>query len=122
MHVCFAWGIGGGEMLLIMAAILVLFGSKRIPEFAKGLGHAMREFNKAKNELTYELHNAVEERPHYDAVTESHDKMIELPDKTHELPASSMNDSTSTENPAPGTATDPAPTAPIHPPATVPKT
>lgn len=48
-------------MVVIMAAILVLFGAKRIPEFAKGLGKAMHEFNKAKNEVTQELHNAMEE-------------------------------------------------------------
>lgn len=42
--------IGTPEMLLIAAAILLLFGGKKIPELAKGLGKGMKEFKKAVDE------------------------------------------------------------------------
>jgi sec-independent protein translocase protein TatA len=48
-------GLGGGEMMLIFAVILILFGAKKIPEFAKGLGQGMKEFKKASREITNEL-------------------------------------------------------------------
>jgi sec-independent protein translocase protein TatA len=39
--------IGGTEILLIVIALLVLFGGKKIPEFMKGLGEGIKEFKKA---------------------------------------------------------------------------
>ena len=39
--------IGGTEILLIVIALLVLFGGKKIPEFMKGLGVGIKEFKKA---------------------------------------------------------------------------
>ena len=50
-------GMGGGEMVLVFAAILVLFGAKKIPEFAKGLGQGIKEFKKASREVTDEFNN-----------------------------------------------------------------
>jgi len=41
------FGIGVQELLLILIIVLVLFGAKRLPELAKGLGNALREFRKA---------------------------------------------------------------------------
>lgn len=41
--------IGTGELLLILGAALVLFGGKKLPEFAKNLGLGIREFKKACN-------------------------------------------------------------------------
>ena len=55
-------GMGGGEMVLVFAAILVLFGAKKIPEFAKGLGQGIKEFKKASREVTDEINNAVQRR------------------------------------------------------------
>ena len=46
---------GPGDMTLIFLAILLLFGAKKLPELARGLGQAMREFNKAKDEIEKEL-------------------------------------------------------------------
>lgn len=45
-----AWSLSGGEILLIAIAMLILFGAKKIPEFAKGLGQGIREFKKASQE------------------------------------------------------------------------
>ena len=47
--------LGATEILLIVLAILILFGAKKIPEFAKGIGKGMREFKKALNDAQDEL-------------------------------------------------------------------
>lgn len=39
--------IGSGEIIVIMVVILILFGGKRLPEFAKSLGKGIHEFKKA---------------------------------------------------------------------------
>ncbi len=52
-------GLGGGELVLVLVVILVLFGAKRIPEFAKGLGKGISEFKKASREVT----DAMDEPP-----------------------------------------------------------
>lgn len=39
--------IGMGELLIILLVVLVLFGSKKIPDLAQGLGKGIREFKKA---------------------------------------------------------------------------
>jgi sec-independent protein translocase protein TatA len=43
--------LGAGEILLIVLAVLVLFGAKKIPELAQGLGKGMREFKKAMRDV-----------------------------------------------------------------------
>ena len=57
------FGMGGTELLVILAAVLVLFGARKIPEFAKGLGQGIKEFKKASREVTDELQRAAEEEP-----------------------------------------------------------
>jgi sec-independent protein translocase protein TatA len=58
MNVIFAWAPGGMQVILILAIVLILFGAKKIPELAKGLGHGIKEFKKATKEVTDEIHNA----------------------------------------------------------------
>lgn len=53
------FGLGGGELIIVLGAVLVLFGAKKIPEFAKGLGQGMKEFKKASREVQDELENAM---------------------------------------------------------------
>ena len=43
--------IGFTELLLIFLVIMLLFGAKKLPELAQGLGQAMREFRKAAREV-----------------------------------------------------------------------
>lgn len=50
--------LGGPDLIIILLIVLVLFGAKKLPELAKGMGQAVREFQKAKDEFTDELHNA----------------------------------------------------------------
>jgi len=47
--------IGGGEMMLILIVVLIFFGSKKIPELARGLGKGMREFKDASNSIRNEI-------------------------------------------------------------------
>lgn len=49
---------GGWEIILILAVVLILFGAKKLPELAKGLGTGIKEFKKATREVTDELQNA----------------------------------------------------------------
>jgi sec-independent protein translocase protein TatA len=48
-------GVGGGEIILIFMVILIFFGSKQIPEFAKMLGKGMNEFRKATDEIKRQI-------------------------------------------------------------------
>ena len=50
--------VGGQELILILLIILVLFGARKLPELARGMGQAIREFQKAKDEFSDELHSA----------------------------------------------------------------
>ena len=64
MNVMFAlFNLGGGEIILILALVLILFGAKKLPELAKGLGTGIKEFKKATRDVTDELHNSMEEHP-----------------------------------------------------------
>ncbi len=45
------FGIGGWELILIFAVILLLFGAKRLPEIAKSIGKAVNEFKKGKDDF-----------------------------------------------------------------------
>lgn len=53
--------LGGWEIILILAVVLILFGAKRIPDLAKGLGQGIREFKKASREVTEEIERAGDE-------------------------------------------------------------
>ena len=50
--------LGGPDLIVILLIILVLFGAKKLPELARGLGQAIKEFQKAKDEFSDELHKA----------------------------------------------------------------
>jgi sec-independent protein translocase protein TatA len=61
---------GGGELIIILVIVLVLFGAKRIPEIAQGLGKGIREFKKSVRDVQTELD-----------VDESSGRKIEKPKK-----------------------------------------
>lgn len=50
--------LAGPDLIVILLIILVLFGAKRLPDLARGMGQAIKEFQKAKDEFTDELHTA----------------------------------------------------------------
>ncbi len=47
--------LGAGEILIIVLVILLLFGAKKIPELAQGLGKGMREFKKSLKDVEDEI-------------------------------------------------------------------
>jgi TatA/E family protein of Tat protein translocase len=54
---------GGGEMVVVFLVVLLLFGGERMPQLAKGLGKAMREFRKAASGVEQEFKKALDEVP-----------------------------------------------------------
>jgi sec-independent protein translocase protein TatA len=51
------------EWVIVILAVLLLFGSKRIPDLARSLGQSIKEFKKGAREVTDEIKNAGEEKP-----------------------------------------------------------
>lgn len=49
--------ISGPEIFIVLLVVLLLFGSKKIPELAKGLGKGMREFKKATEDIKREIND-----------------------------------------------------------------
>ena len=57
MNIMFAAMLGGWEIVLILAVVLLLFGARKLPELAKGLGQGIKEFKKASNEAPRQINN-----------------------------------------------------------------
>ncbi|WP_439880388.1 Sec-independent protein translocase subunit TatA/TatB [Pontibacter sp. MBLB2868] len=57
----FLGDLGGGEMLVILTAVLLLFGADRIPGIARSFGRGIREFKDATNEIKNELERSIED-------------------------------------------------------------
>jgi len=55
------FGLGPTELILIFLAVLLLFGAKRLPEIAQGMGKGIKEFKKAMRDTTDELKGSVDE-------------------------------------------------------------
>jgi sec-independent protein translocase protein TatA len=53
--------LGAGEIILIVLVILLLFGAKKIPELAQGLGKGMKEFKKSLKDVEEEIKKTDEE-------------------------------------------------------------
>jgi sec-independent protein translocase protein TatA len=60
MHTLFAFTLGGPEIFIIVFAILLLFGAKKIPELARGMGKGIREFKDATKEIKDEIEESVD--------------------------------------------------------------
>ncbi|HJN89524.1 MAG TPA: twin-arginine translocase TatA/TatE family subunit [Verrucomicrobiota bacterium] len=58
-------GLGPWEIILILAVVLVLFGAKKLPELAKGMGQGIKEFKKATRGVNDELERAMDDTPTY---------------------------------------------------------
>lgn len=67
---------GGPELIFILIITLVLFGGKKLPELARGLGRSLGEFRKAKDEFEREIHKSAAEL-----------EVKEAPDKQPHKPA-----------------------------------
>jgi TatA/E family protein of Tat protein translocase len=51
------FGLGAGEILIILAFALIFIGPKKLPELARNLGKSIREFQKAKDELLTQVNH-----------------------------------------------------------------
>jgi len=63
MNIMFASILGAWQVVLIILLVVILFGGKKIPELAKGLGLGIKEFKKAAKEVTDEVSKAADETP-----------------------------------------------------------
>jgi sec-independent protein translocase protein TatB len=95
------FGIGMPEMLLILAIALIVIGPKKLPDLAKSLGRAMREFKKATNELkeTMQVDDELSEvKKAFDGINEDVKNAIDV------KPAAKKAAEDEAENPAKKTA------------------
>ena len=59
----FLGGFGGGEIILVLIVVLILFGGERMPELARGLGKTIRELKKATSGVEEEIKRALHDAP-----------------------------------------------------------
>ncbi len=55
MNIASLFNLAGPDLVIILAVVAILFGAKKLPELARGVGQAMREFNKAKDDVANEI-------------------------------------------------------------------
>ena len=55
------FNLGGWEIILILATVLILFGAKKLPELAKGLGQGIKEFKQATDNAAEGMRHTIEE-------------------------------------------------------------
>lgn len=79
--------LGGWEIVLILAVVLILFGAKKLPELAKGLGQGIKEFKKATNEVQNEITSAMDDS-----------RYTALPPKDRQVEANVQRGAVSPEN------------------------
>ncbi|NMM48656.1 Sec-independent protein translocase subunit TatA/TatB [Marinigracilibium pacificum] len=56
-----AWTPGAGELILIAFVVVLLFGAKKIPELARGMGKGIREFKDATKDISKEIEDSKKE-------------------------------------------------------------
>ena len=59
----FLGSLGGFEIFVIIFALLLLFGAKKIPELARGMGKGIREFKDATKEIKDDIEKGLDEKP-----------------------------------------------------------
>ena len=62
---------GGTEWILIVLAVLILFGGRKIPEFMRGIGKGIREFNDAKSNVKKEIEDGMSDKDKQTAASTS---------------------------------------------------
>jgi len=70
--------MGGGEIALIMVVVLLLFGGKKLPELARGLGKGIREFKDASEGVKREIHRNINAVDIEEEIKEQ-EKEVEVP-------------------------------------------
>ena len=70
---------GGGEMIILFIIVLLLFGAKKLPELARGIGKSTGEFKRARNEFEREI-----TRAEVETTTEPKKEIQSTTDKTED--------------------------------------
>ena len=88
MNIASFFNLAGPDLIIILLIVLLLFGAKKLPELAKGMGQAVREFTKAKDEFEREVTRPPEpapspklEEPKSEVAHETHHDSV--PDPVH---------------------------------------
>ena len=66
------FGLGAGEILIILAFALIFIGPKKLPELARNLGKSIREFQKAKDELLTQVNSESQQNEDHNNNQEDH--------------------------------------------------
>ncbi len=62
MNMMLAFGLpGGSEWFIIFLIVVLLFGAKKLPELARGLGRSLAEFQKARTDVEREINKAADD-------------------------------------------------------------
>jgi sec-independent protein translocase protein TatA len=86
------------EIIALLVLALILFGAKKLPELAKGLGQGIKEFKKATRDVTDELHNAIDlDRPSSSSRPSQHPSSEPTPNESSESYPSYGGDSTTSD-------------------------
>lgn len=94
----------GQDLMIIFLIVLLLFGAKKLPELAKGMGQAVKEFNKAKDEIEKEITKPLNEVTVQPAPNKQEYNPAPVPPAA--APASpTLADAKPQEDPAPQTTT-----------------
>jgi sec-independent protein translocase protein TatA len=80
-------GLGGPELLLLMVVVLMLFGSDKLPDLARGMGKSIREFKKAASGVEEEIRQALEETPEKTPELKRTPPVATVPQKVPESPS-----------------------------------
>ncbi len=75
--------LGPTELIIIFGIILLLFGAKKLPELARGLGRGIREFKDATNEISDEIKNADYDPPKRELNREKQEEEFAPSDEKH---------------------------------------
>ena len=88
-------GLGTPEIILIFLAILLIFGAKRIPEIARGLGKGIKEFKDATTEIKREIDTSDSPRPRVQTPQQTTTPRREAYQTQEEVPAQTSSTATS---------------------------
>jgi sec-independent protein translocase protein TatA len=61
-HTLLFFSLGGQEVILLVLAVLLLFGGKKIPELMRGIGRGIREFNDARSSIKDEIEQGMKDK------------------------------------------------------------
>lgn len=80
----FLGGIGTQELLIILVIVLLLFGAKKLPELARGLGKSMQEFKKATREVEDNFKDAMNDDSQKNSQNQQQNTQAQNTDKDSE--------------------------------------